>query len=151
MARGRKPLPEGFKKQKLTLSCKKENIDFLNTYCNTCGISISELLDNYAVEIQERLEQERIEKEKAEAKAERAAKRALKKAAKEAEDEQLPGQMDISDFPQVDTSGDVEKMTQQLHALQALVKDPGLSDKDFEIHTTAIQELKKAIVAAKQA
>lgn len=152
MARGRKPLPEGFKKQKLTLSCKKENIDFLNTYCNTCGISISELLDNYAVEIQERLEQERIQKEQAEAKAERAAKRAAKKAAKEASaDENLPGQMDVSDFPQIMPSGDIEKMTQQLHALQELVKDPNLPDKDFEIHTTAIQELKKAIIAAKQA
>lgn len=147
MARGRRPIPEELKKQKLTLTCKKENIEFLNTYCYTCGISISELLDNYASEIRERLEQERIEKEKAQAKAERAAKRAAKKAA---EDEQLPGQMNISDLPQVDTSVSVEKMEQQIHALQELVRDPNLPDKDFEIHTTAIQELKRAIVAAKE-
>lgn len=150
MARGRKPIPNELKKQKLTLTCKKENIEFLNTYCYTCGISISELLDSYAAEIRERLERERIQKEQAEAKAERAAKRAAKKAAKEAEDEQLPGQMNISDLPQVDASGDIEKMEQQLHALQELVKNPDLPDKDFEIHTTAIRELKRAIITAKE-
>lgn len=139
MARGRKPIPDELKKQKLTLTCKKENIEFLNTYCYTCGISISQLVDKLAVDL-------KTECEKREAKAARAAR----KAAKEAEDKQLPGQMNISDLPQVDTSGDIEKMEQQLHALQELVKDPDLPDKDFEIHTTAIRELKKAIITAKE-
>lgn len=86
MARGRKAIPDELKKKKLTLTCKPENIDFLNTYCYTCGISISELLDNYAVEIRERVEKER-------AKAERAAK----KAAKTKETAELPGQLEIAD------------------------------------------------------
>lgn len=86
MPRGRKPIPAELKKQKLTLTCKKENIEFLNTYCYTCGTSISELLDNYAVEIRERVEKEQ-------AKAERAAKKAAKAKAAE----ELPGQLEIAD------------------------------------------------------
>lgn len=85
MPRGRRPIPENMKKQKLTLSCKRENIDFLNTYCNTCGISISELLDRYAEDLQIQLAKER-------AKAERAAKKAAKA------NEQLPGQMSVDDI-----------------------------------------------------
>ena len=85
MARGRKPLPEGFKKQKLTLSCKAENIEYLNTYCNTRGISISQLLDSIAEDLQ-------AEEQKQIAKAERAAKKAAK------ENEQLPGQMTTEDM-----------------------------------------------------
>lgn len=91
MARGRRPIPEELKKQKLTLTCKKENIEFLNTYCYTCGISISQLLDNLAVDL-------KAECEKREAKAARAAK----KAAKAAEENNLPGQMSIADLPQED-------------------------------------------------
>lgn len=140
MARGRKPIPDELKKQKLTLTCKKENIEFLNTYCYTCGISISQLLDKLAVDL-------KAECEKREAKATRAAKKAAKAASV---DENLPGQMNVSDFPQIMPSGDVEKMEQQLRALEELVRDPSLPNKDFEIHTAAIRDLKRAIVSAKE-
>lgn len=94
MARGRKPLPEGFKKQKLTLSCKAESIEYLNTYCNTRGISISQLLDSVAEDLQ-------AEEKKRIAKAERAAKKAEKAAAAEPvkptteKDVQLNGQLNF--------------------------------------------------------
>lgn len=85
MARGRKPLPEGFKKQKLNLSCRAENIEYLNTYCNTRGISISQLVDTLAEDL-------KAEEQKQIAKAERAAKKAAK------ENEQLPGQQHTDDY-----------------------------------------------------
>ena len=87
MARpGRKPLPEGTKKQKLTLTCKAENITYLNTYCNKNGVSISQLLDNLA----EQMQQE-------EAKAAAKAKRAAKKAGLPVPEEQLPGQLSFDE------------------------------------------------------
>lgn len=139
MARGRKPIPEELKKQKLTLTCKKENIEFLNTYCYTCGISISQLLDKLAVDL-------KAECEKREAKAARAAK----KAAKAAEENNLPGQMSIADLPQVDTSADIEKMQKQLAALQELLKDDSIPLKDREIHEQATHDLKLAIAKKKK-
>lgn len=85
MARGRKPMPEEFKKQKLTLSCKRENIEYLNAYCNSRGTSISQLLDDLAEDLQA-TEQKQIARDA----------RAARKADKE--NEQLDGQMSTDDF-----------------------------------------------------
>ena len=84
---GRKALPAEQKKQKLTLTIKPENYTYLNTYCNTNNISISQLLDDLA-------EQLRQADQKAAAKARRDAKR----AGTPLPEEPLPGQRHISEY-----------------------------------------------------
>lgn len=42
---------EHLKKRKLTLTCKPKTIEFLYEYCDFRGISISQLLDDYAEEL----------------------------------------------------------------------------------------------------
>ena len=86
-APGRKALPEGRKKQKLTLTVKPENYTYLNTYCNTHNTSISQLLDGLA-------EQLRDAEQRAAAKAAKEARR----AGKPLPEEQLPGQRHISEY-----------------------------------------------------
>ena len=51
---GRRKLPEGMKKRKLTLTCKPESIDFLNMYCDKYGLSISEIVDRAANYLKEK-------------------------------------------------------------------------------------------------
>lgn len=127
MARGRKAIPDELKKKKLTLTCKPENIDFLNTYCYTYGISISQLVDKLAVDL-------KTECEKREAKAARAARKASK------ENEQIPGQLSVNDIPNIMVCGDKTKMQQQIDALQELLKKP-MPEKDRHIHEQGLNDL----------
>ena len=83
--KGRRPLPEGMKKEKLTLSVNPFTKEILYREANESGVSISQMLDEMAMEIFEKRQ-----------KSERKASREAKKAAKE--NEQLPGQITTEDL-----------------------------------------------------
>jgi hypothetical protein len=123
----RPKLPEGLKKETLHLTVSKESKEMLNAIRDNKEKSISTLVE--AMIVREY--------------------RKLVKSGAIKDNEQLKGQISIDDLPKIVLPTDIEKMRQQLAALQELLKDPDLPDKDREIHEEAVHDLRRAIARMK--
>ncbi len=98
---GRKKMDPGRKKVKMTLTVRPDTRACLDDIADEKGLSVSEVIEMFVNDyVEAKLALVELEREARE-KAERKAKREARKAAKAAkENEQLPGQTELSDYIQ---------------------------------------------------